>query len=144
MQPSSLERQLLSSDPQGTRLPARSGSAASPSCTGSSSRGHCCQGSTGPRGSRWRSLRPACHRGCTAPGAGRAVQAQNRTLSAGVPACWVCRLEEEGPNTFSPVTTQQQHRAEGGCCSLNNSFVRESAAEHVGCWDGLACVLALA
>lgn len=133
--------------PRGTWLPARSGSAASPGCTGSSSRGHCCQGSTRPRGSRWRSLRPACHRGCTAHGAGRAVEAQ-RPLCRGpcLLSSWLCRLEEEGPNTFSPVTTQQ-HRVEGGCClSLpeQHSFGRETVVVHVGCWDGLASVLASA
>lgn len=82
------------SPPQGTWLPARSGSAASPRCTGSSSGGCGCQGSTGPRGSRWRSLRPACHRGCTAHGAVGAQRLLSWGFSFAVPL--LCGLEEEG------------------------------------------------
>lgn len=125
VQPPSLERQLLSSAPPGHLAASKVWLGSISKLHRQQLRGPCCQGSTGPRGSRWRSLRPACHPGCTALGAGRAGQAQ-RPLCRGpcLLSSWVCRLEEQGPNTFSPVTTQQ-HRAEGGCCSpcLNSAVL---------------------
>lgn len=125
MQPCNLERQLLSSAPPGHP-------AASKVWLGSISKLHRQQltGPSLPRFHRatWQqvaipetslSLGPHCPRAARAVGARRPLCRGPCSLSS-----WVCHLQEEGPNTFCPVTTQQ-HRAEGGCYSprLDNTVL---------------------